>query len=106
VLLGSGSGGSNELLRHLKEDVVAYGLVRQVERFDDSNRVMFAYINWVGENIHRMLKARLGTHSGAVKALLAPYHADIDATNHSEISSEIITVKIRDTMGTATRVRG
>lgn len=35
------------------------------------------YINWVGENIHRMLKARLGTHSGAVKGLLAPYHAGI-----------------------------
>jgi len=106
VLLGSGSGGSAELLRHLKEDVVAYGLVRQVERFDDSNRVMFAYINWVGENIHRMLKARLGTHSGAVKGLLTPYHADIDATNLSEISPEIITTKIRDTIGTATRVRG
>jgi len=106
VLLGSGSGGSSELLRHLKEDVVVYGLVRQVEKFDDSNRVMFAYVNWVGENIHRMLKARLGTHSGAVKALFAPYHADIDATNHSEISSEIITIKIRDTIGTATRVRG
>jgi len=106
VLLGSGSGGSAELLRHLKEDVVAYGLVRQVERFDDSNRVMFAYVNWVGENIHRMLKARLGTHSGAVKGLLTPYHADIDATNLSEISPEIITTKIRDTIGTATRVRG
>jgi len=106
VLLGKGSGGTAELLTHLKDDVVAYGLVRQVERFDDSNRVMFAYINWVGEEIHRMLKARLGTHSGAVKSLLAPYHADIDATNRTEISSEIITVKIRDTMGTATRVRG
>jgi len=106
ILLGKGSGGSAELLSHLKDDNVAYGLVRQVERFDDSNRVMFAYINWVGENIQRMLKARLGTHSGAIKSLIAPYHADIDATNHSEISPEIITIKIRDTMGTATRVRG
>jgi len=106
ILLGAGNGGSAELLTHLKDDNVAYGLVRQVEKFDDSNRVMFAYVNWVGENIHRMLRARLGTHSGAVKGLLAPYHADIDATNTSEISTELITTKIRETIGTATRVRG
>jgi len=104
VLAGSGSGGSEELISLLREDNVGYGLVRQTETYDDSQRVMFAYINWVGENIHRMLKARLGTHSGAVKGILAPYHADIDATNHSEISPDIITTTIRRTMGTATRV--
>lgn len=104
VLAGAGTGGSEELIRHLRDDSVGYGLVRQDEKYDDSVRVMFAYVNWVGENIHRMLKARLGTHSGAVKGLLAPYHVDIDATNHSEVSSEIITTTIRRTMGTATRV--
>jgi hypothetical protein len=103
-LAGSGTGGSAELISHLRDDNVGYGLVRQDERYDDSIRVMFAYINWVGENIHRMLKARLGTHSGSVKGILTPYHADIDATNHSEISPEIITTTIRRTMGTATRV--
>jgi len=104
TLAGSGSGGSSELISHLKDDNVGYGLVRQDERYDDSIRVMFAYVNWVGENIHRMLKARLGTHSGSVKSLLTPYHADIDATNHNEISPDIITTTIRRTMGTATRV--
>jgi len=104
TLAGSGSGGSEELISLLREDNVGYGLIRQTETYDDSQRVMFAYINWVGENIHRMLKARLGTHSGAVKGILTPYHADIDATNHSEISADIITTTIRRTMGTATRV--
>jgi len=106
TLAGSGSGGSEELISILRDDIVGYGIVRQEERYDDSVRVMFAYIHWVGENIHRMLKARLGTHSGTVKGLLTPYHADIDATNHSEISPEIITTTIRRTIGTATRVLG
>jgi len=106
TLAGSGSGGAEELISLLRDDNVGYGIIRQEERYDDSVRVMFAYIHWVGENIHRMLKARLGTHSGTVKALLAPYHADIDATNHSEISPEIITATIRRTIGTATRVLG
>jgi hypothetical protein len=104
VLAGSGDGGSEELISRLKDDNVGYGLVRQQEKYDDSVRVMFAYVNWVGENIPRMQKARLGTHTGAVKGLLAPYHADIDATNHSEISPESITSTIRLTMGTETRV--
>jgi len=104
VLAGSGDGGSEELISHLKDDNVGYGLVRQQEKYDDSVRVMFAYINWVGESIPRMQKARLGTHTGAVKGLLTPYHADIDASNHSEISPEKITSTIRLTMGTATRV--
>jgi hypothetical protein len=104
TLAGHGTGGSAELIGYLKDDNVGYGLVRQDERYDDSVRVMFAYINWIGENIHRMLKARLGTHTGSVKNILTPYHADIAATNHSEISPEIITTTIRRTMGTATRV--
>ncbi len=48
-------------------DIVGYGLVRIVEKFDDSDTVKFVFIKWVGENIHRMLRARLGTHSGSVK---------------------------------------
>jgi hypothetical protein len=106
VLAGSGSGGSAELISHLRDDIVAYGLVRQDERYDDSVRVMFCFINWVGENIPRMQKARIGTHSGAVKGILAPYHADIDATNKSEVTPEIVTTTIRLTMGTKTRVLG
>jgi len=105
VLLGSGAGGAEELVGLLKDDIVAYGLVRQTEKFDDSQRVMFAFINWTGENIHRMLRARLGTHSGAIKEIFSPYHVSITATNESEISPAIITTSIRETIGTATKVR-
>lgn len=105
LLLGSGAGGAEELVSLLKDDIVAYGLVRQTEKFDDSQRVMFAFINWTGENIHRMLRARLSTHSGAIKEIFSPYHVSITATNESEISPAIITTSIRETMGTATKVR-
>jgi len=105
VLLGTGNGGSEELISNLKDDIVAYGLVRQTERFDDSQRTMFAHIVWTGANIHRMLRARLGTHSGAIKEIFSPYHVSINAENDSEISAEIITTTIRETMGTASKVR-
>jgi len=105
VLVGSGSGGAAELLGHLKNDIVGYGLVRQSEKFDDSTRAMFAFINWTGEDIHRMLRARLGTHSGAIKDLIGSYHVSINAANTNEISEDIITTTIRETMGTASKVR-
>jgi hypothetical protein len=105
VLLGSGEGGSAELLDNLKDDIVAYGLVRQSEKFDDSVRTMFAFINWTGENIHRMLRAKLSTHSGAIKEIFHPYHVSINAEKDSEISVDIITTTIRETMGTASKVR-
>eukprot|EP00026_Physarum_polycephalum_P012096 Phypoly_transcript_12368.p1 GENE.Phypoly_transcript_12368~~Phypoly_transcript_12368.p1 ORF type:complete len:329 (+),score=68.40 Phypoly_transcript_12368:111-1097(+) len=105
ILLASGEGGSAELLGHLKDDIVAYGLVRQSERFDDSTRTMFAFINWNGENIHRMLRAKLSTHSGAIKELFSPYHVSINAEKDSEISEDSITTTIRETMGTASKVR-
>jgi len=106
VLAGSGSGGSAELLSHFKDDSVGYALVRQSEKFDDSVRVMFAFISWTGENIHRMLRARLGTHSGAIKDIFAPYHVSINASTLTEVSEDIITTTIRETMGTASKVRG
>jgi len=106
VLVGSGSGGSAELLGNLQDDTVGYGLVRQTEKFDDSQRAMFAFINWTGENIHRMLRARLGTHSGAVKDIFSPYHVSINASLPNEISEAIITTLIRETIGTASKVRG
>jgi hypothetical protein len=105
ILLGSGAGGSAELLKYLKDDIVAYGLVRQAEKFDDSSRAMFAFVNWTGENIHRMLRAKLSTHSGAIKDIFSPYHVSINASLESEISSDIITTTIRETMGTASKVR-
>jgi len=105
ILLGSGAGGAEELIGNLNDDIVAYGIVREVHRFDDSNTVKFAFINWQGQNIHRMLRARLGTHSGAVKELFQPYHVDLHAEKPEEISASIVSSLIKTNMGTATRVR-
>ena len=71
VLKGKGTGGVEELVEQLDDAMVAYGLVRLIERVDESDTVKFAYINWTGDNIPRMLRARLSTHSGAVKEFLS-----------------------------------
>lgn len=69
VSLGKGDGGVEELKSHLQDNIVAYGLVRKTEKIDDSVTVKFAFIYWTGENIDRMHRARIGTHTGAVSSL-------------------------------------
>lgn len=60
--------------------MVGYGLIRKIEKIDErlffiqylkkikyfSETIKFAFIRFVGDNIPRMLKARLGTHFGTI----------------------------------------
>jgi len=105
VLHGSGSGGLDELIALLDDDMVGYGIYRTTERFDETEAVKFVFVEWKGEGIDRMHKARLGTHSGTVKSLFSPFHIDILASSKTEISSEIVQQKIKDTTGTANKVK-
>lgn len=102
--LGSGSGGVAELSSHLKDDNVVYALVRKIDKIDDSNTVKIAFIFWTGESVNRMLKARLGTHKGFVNSFFAPYHVDLNCTQHSEISDDIVLDLIRAASGSKIHV--
>lgn len=102
--LASGSGGLSEMKQHLKDDVVAYGLLRKLEIIDATEAVKFCFVDWRGENINRMQRANLGVHSGAVKQIFHPYHVDIQPTNTNEITDELIMQKIKNASGTAVHV--
>lgn len=90
--------------QHLKDDVVMYGLIRMVEMIDSTEAIKFCFVDWRGDNINRMQRANLGIHSGAVQQLFHPYHVDIQPTNLSEITEEIIMQKIKNASGTAVHV--
>lgn len=104
VFLGKGSGGVAEMSQHLKDDIVGYGLVRKVDQIDMTAHSKFCFVNFVGDNINRMLRARLGTHQGAVRAFFAPFHVDISPEKSSEISDEIVLKLIKSTSGTESKV--
>jgi hypothetical protein len=103
-LEGVGSGGLDELKSHLKENVVMYGLLRMIEKIDDSVTVKFCHIDWRGERIHTMQRAKLATHSGAVRDLFHPFHVDLNATTDDEITENLIMKKIQSAAGTAVYV--
>jgi len=103
-LEGTGSGGLSEMISHMEDDKIMYGIFRSTEQIDASTTVKFAFIDWRGPNIHRMQRAALGTHSGAVQALFTPYHVDVMATSHDEITEDIVEQKIKNASGTAHHV--
>jgi len=105
ITLGKGSGGVEELVQNLNDKIAAYGLVRKTEKIDETLAVKFAHIIWVGENIDRMHRARLGTHKGNVTELFSPYHVDINATQLGELTDDLVMQKIQDASGTAIKVR-
>jgi len=105
ILLGKGTGGIDALSEKLSSDIVGYGLVRTTEKIDASVTVKFIWIDWAGENINRMLRARLGTHSGTVKELFAPYHVDLHTSEKNEVTEEHIRKIIKKAAGTASYVR-
>lgn len=102
--IGGGSGNVTELLSHLNDNNVFYGLVKKIDRIDESDTIKFCFVQFTGDNINRMLRARLGTHSGAVKSFFAPYHVDLSATDMNEISDEIIESLIKKNSGTQSSV--
>eukprot|EP01118_Nematostelium_gracile_P006441 TRINITY_DN2076_c0_g1_i2.p1 TRINITY_DN2076_c0_g1~~TRINITY_DN2076_c0_g1_i2.p1 ORF type:complete len:243 (-),score=83.88 TRINITY_DN2076_c0_g1_i2:47-775(-) len=104
-VLGKGSGGVDELVAKLEDDMVGYGLVRKTERIDESLTVKFIHIVFLGENINRMHRARLGTHKGAINSLFSPYHTDFEATEKKDLTDEALTKRISDASGTANKVK-
>jgi len=106
ISLGKGNGGIEELVSLLEDDMVGYALVRKTEKIDETLAVKFVHVVFLGENINRMHRARLGTHKGGVNALFAPYHVDIEATDKSELTDAALMNRIQDASGTNSKVKG
>lgn len=98
---GSGSGGFEEFVNSLQDDLVCYSLIRLTEVVDQSTTVKFVFVNWVGDNINRMQRAMLATHKGFVSKLFSPFHVDHECNRKDEISEAIVMAKIKKAAGTA-----
>jgi len=106
ILLGKGEGGVDEMLTHIRDDIVAYGLIRQSDRIDLSETVKFCFIDWRGPNINYMQRAQLGTHSGFVTELFHPYHVDVQTSDISDLNEHALMDKIRHASGAKSHVLG
>jgi len=100
VKLASGNGDVSELAAVLKDDNVVYALVRKLESIDATVAVKFCYIRWLGENIPRMQKAKLGASAATIQQLFSPYHVSLDSPDKHEVNDDNILKLIMIASGT------
>jgi len=103
-LIGSGSGGLNELLTKVEDDSVNFGLIRVTEQIDKSKTTKFVYLKWQPESVKPMKKAEIGTRQGAISALFQPYHVDTVISKKDEISQEQMMDMVSSASGSKSHV--
>jgi hypothetical protein len=92
-LLGSGSGGIDELKKHVISGDVCYGLVRKDHVLETAGSVSakntkFVWIYWRPEDIPVARKMVIGPVEGQIKRLFSPYHTDLQASVESDIGEQ------------------
>jgi hypothetical protein len=104
-LAGKGVGGLDELIGHLKDDQIYYGLYRTTDTIDNTVAVKFVLIIWVGEKVPIIRKAKIVTHKGDITGFVGQYHVDVTASNLNEINEDIVRDLVQRASGTAVHVK-
>jgi len=100
VLKAQGSGGLQELRETLDEDSVAYCLFRFMAGDQESKRVKFIFLTYIGQNVGGMAKGRSAGHKGDVRGLLGQSHLQINADgDRDEFTQEEVASKVKKASG-------
>ncbi|CAB4002606.1 1-acyl-sn-glycerol-3-phosphate acyltransferase epsilon [Paramuricea clavata] len=105
ICLGSGSEGVGGITEILTNDIVGYALCRVTDVVDDISTVKFVYIQWVGDNVKPLVKAKTSTHKADLEQIFHPAHATIFANSQDEISESEIMDKVQSSSGSKSHVR-
>lgn len=99
VFEGSGSGGFDEFIDHISEGKIQFALLRLIQGDQESRRVKFVFVRWVGPACNGILKAKANTLKSEVTRLLGQFHIEHFAEDFSELTLEIIKDKLKAAAG-------
>lgn len=105
VCLGSGNDGIAAIGSMLEDDMVGYSLCRVTDIVDDISTVKFVYIQWVGDSVKPMVKAKTSTHKSDLEQIFYPAHVTIFANSAEDISESEIMDKVQSSSGSKSHVR-
>ncbi|KAI9304527.1 hypothetical protein BJ944DRAFT_181551 [Cunninghamella echinulata] len=93
---GSGTGGLEEFKNHLKSDVAGWGYVRlNLSNDDYSVRIKFILVNWCGESVGIMRKAKLSIQIADVKNVIRSFHIEVPASSLTDLNENDIINELR-----------
>lgn len=87
------------------DSTILYGLIRVNDVVDGIDTVKFVYVQWLGENVKPMSKAKVSTHKGALENQFKPFHVSIFATIQSEVSLRVILDKVSSASGSKINIK-
>ncbi|XP_062515450.1 uncharacterized protein LOC134190924 [Corticium candelabrum] len=105
VLLGSGNEGLPAIKDLLKPDIALYALLRVTDVVDEISTVKFVFIQWVGEEVKPMAKAKISTHKAEIGNVFLPAHVSVFATSSSDITEREIMGKVQSASGSKSHVK-
>lgn len=95
-----GSGGLEELTSHLDDGQAQYAYARiEYANDEESKRVKFIFVVWIGENTKVMRKAKVSIQSGEVKHVLHHHSISVDARSKSDLDEKDIVIRLRKAGG-------
>ncbi|KAJ2498112.1 hypothetical protein GGH96_004593 [Coemansia sp. RSA 1972] len=95
-----GTGGIDELKKHLKEDEAAFGFVRVSMSNDElSQRTKYVLISWIGQQLSYMRRARLSVQKSDVTKVLRYFSIEVPASEYAELDADDILVQLKKAGG-------
>ncbi|KAL1917582.1 uncharacterized protein VTP21DRAFT_3975 [Calcarisporiella thermophila] len=100
IVAGTGTGGLKELVTKLRDDQAAFGYVRMNFANDEySQRVKFVLINWCGQSVGVMRKAKLSIQTSEVKHVLRSFHIEVPASHAEDLDEKDIMLHLKRCAG-------
>ena len=104
-LVGTGSGGAEELKSHLEADRIGFALVRVQIEVDNHKVTRFALIDFVGEQISTVRKAKTVTFKEKIEKQFISSHVSLQVSSKEEVSEQLILSKVTDIAGVSNKTR-
>ena len=99
TIKSTGTGDIDGLHADLNDDEVQYVLFRFLSGDQESRRVKFIFLTYIGPNVGGMTKGRVAAHKPDVQAMLGQSHLQISTDDRDEFSAKEVADKIKKAAG-------
>ena len=98
-LIGSGSGGLDELKSKLTPEFLGYGYLRVISGDKESKRPKFISISFSGEKVGLVKKGKMGTHVTDVTKLFIYSHIHVQASLPEDLQEDDLMTRVKKASG-------
>lgn len=91
----SGNTGHAGLMEVCTDDAVLFCLLRLIDGDQESRRVKFIGLTFVGEDVGGMQRGRVATHKGGFFRLCGQMNIELQADNHAECALPLLIKKLK-----------